>query len=165
MIYDYHQDDPKKCTSARMQEFHLARRLHALKQIPAKAVVLNPASNQTLTFQDRPVIQQHGLVGLDCSWNLVETTLAANLRGENRRLPTLLAGNPTNYSVRGKLSTAEAIAAALLITGFEVEAKRILKIFKWGDTFLSLNKEPLSEYSRTTQAEMFEKEGEYFPPI
>jgi pre-rRNA-processing protein TSR3 len=105
------------------------------------------------------------LVGLDCSWNFVETTFASNLRGENRRLPTLLAGNPTNYSARGKLSTAEAIAAALLIAGFHAEAKRILKIFKWGDTFLSLNREPLSDYSRTPREQMFEREAEYFPPV
>jgi pre-rRNA-processing protein TSR3 len=165
MIYDYHQDDPKKCTSARLQEFRLARPLHSLRQIPADAIVLNPASNQTLSFQDRSLLLQNGLVGLDCSWNLAETTFEANLRGENRRLPTLLAGNPTNYSARGKLSTAEAIAAALLITGFDAEAKRILKIFKWGETFLSLNKEPLSEYSRTPRDQMFERERDYFPLV
>jgi len=116
-------------------------------------------------MQDRQIIQQHGLVGLDCSWNLAETILATNLRGVNRRLPTLLAGNPTNYSARGKLSTAEAIAAALLITGFDVEAKKILKLFKWGDTFLSLNKEPLSDYSQTAQGQMYEREREYFPTV
>jgi pre-rRNA-processing protein TSR3 len=165
MIYDYHQDDPKKCTSARLQEFRLARPLHSLRQIPADAIVLNPASNQTLSFQDRSLLLQNGLVGLDCSWNLAETTFEANLRGENRRLPTLLAGNPTNYSARGKLSTAEAIAAALLITGFDAEARKILKIFKWGETFLSLNKDPLSEYSLTPRDQMFERERDYFPLV
>jgi rRNA small subunit aminocarboxypropyltransferase len=165
MIYDYHQDDPKKCTSARLQEFHLARPLHSLRQIPPRAIVLNPASNQTLSFEDRSLLLQNGLVGLDCSWNLAETAFAANLRGENRKLPTLLAGNSTNYSARGKLSTAEAIAAALLITGFDAEAKKILKLFKWGETFLSLNKEPLLEYSRTPRDQMFEREHDYFPLV
>ena len=165
MIYDYHQDDPKKCTSTRLQAFRMAQPLHNLKQIPSKAIVLNPACNQTLSIQDRSLILQNGLVGMDCSWNLAETTLATNLRGENRRLPTLLAGNPTNYSARGKLSTAEAIAAALLITGFDAEAEKILKFFKWGNTFLSLNKEPLSEYSKTPRDQMFEREREYFPLV
>ena len=165
MIYDYHQDDPKKCTSARLQAFRLARPLHTLKQIPSKSIVLNPTCNQTLSFQDRSLILQNGLVGMDCSWNLAETIFASNLRGENRKLPTLLAGNPTNYSARGKLSTAEAIAAALLITGFDAEAEKILKIFKWGNTFLSLNKEPLAEYSVTPRDQMVEREQEYFPPV
>ena len=165
MIYDYHQDDPRKCTSAKLQQFHLARPIHGLRQIPHNAVVLNPISNTTLSFEDRELIQLHGLVGLDCSWNQADRTLEQNLRGENRRLPTLLAGNPTSYSSRGKLSTAEAIAAALLITGFDVEAKKILKIFKWGNTFFSLNKEPLAEYSKTPRVQMSERELEYFSPV
>jgi pre-rRNA-processing protein TSR3 len=163
LIYDYHQDDPSKCTSAKLQKFHLARQLHSLKQIPRSAVVLNPSSNLTLSFQDRTLIEQYGIVGLDCSWNLSEDILQNNLKGENRRLPTLLAGNPTNYSIRGRLSTAEALAAALVITGFENEAQRLLSIFNWGNTFLTLNKEPLETYSRTQPGEMSKQEQEYFP--
>jgi pre-rRNA-processing protein TSR3 len=89
--------------------------------------------------------------------------LQNKVKGENRRLPTLLAGNPTNYSIRGRLSTAEALAAALVITGFEKEAERLLAVFNWGNTFLTLNKEPLETYSRTLPAEMSKQEQEYFP--
>jgi pre-rRNA-processing protein TSR3 len=103
-------------------------------------------------------------VGLDCSWNLSEEILQSNIRGENRRLPILLAGNPTNYSIRGRLSTAEALAAALIITGFEREAERLLALFNWGNTFLSLNKEPLESYSHSLPGEMDKQEREYFPP-
>ena len=165
MVYDYRQDDPKKCTSAKLQQFHIARPLRALRQIPNNAVVLNPISNTTLSFQDRELIERHGLVGLDCSWNQAERTLERNLRGENRRLPTLLAGNPTNYSSRGKLSTAEALAAALIITGFDEEAKKIMRIFKWGDTFLSLNNHPLADYAKTPPGKMIEMEREYFSTL
>ncbi len=164
MIYDYHQDDPSKCTSAKLQKFHLARQLNSLKQIPRSAVVLNPSSNRTLSFEDRTLIEQYGLVGLDCSWNLSENVLQTNIKGESRRLPTLLAGNPTNYSIRGRLSTAEAIAAALVITGFEKEAQHILAVFNWGNTFLTLNKQPLETYSRTPADGMSKQEQEYFPP-
>ena len=163
MIYDYHQDDPSKCTSAKLQKFHLARQLNSLKQIPRSAIVLNPSSNRTLSFEDRTLIEQHGLVGLDCSWNLSENILQTNIKGESRRLPTLLAGNPTNYSIRGRLSTAEAIAAALVITGFEKEAQHILAVFNWGNTFLTLNKQPLETYSRTPADGMSKQEQEYFP--
>ncbi len=164
MIYDYHQDDPSKCTSARLQKFRLATRLHSLKDIPRSAVVLNPSSNLTLSSKDRTLIEQYGLVGLDCSWNLSEDILQNNFKGENRRLPILLAGNPTNYSVRGRLSTAEALAAALVITGFEKQAQRLLAVFNWGNTFLTLNKEPLEAYSQTSADAMSRQEQEYFPP-
>jgi len=164
LIYDYHQDDPIKCTSAKLQKFHLARQLHSLRGIPRSAIVLNPSSNLTLSFQDRSLIGQYGLVGLDCSWNLSEDILQNNIRGQGRRLPTLLAGNPTNYSIRGRLSTAEALAAALVITGFEKEAQRLLSVFTWGHTFLTLNKEPLEAYMRTSVDGMSEQEQEYFPP-
>jgi pre-rRNA-processing protein TSR3 len=165
LIYDFHQDDPSKCTSAKLQKFHLARQLHSLKEIPRSAIVLNPSSNLTLSFQDRTLIQQHGLVGLDCSWNLSDGILQNNIKGENRRLPTLLAGNPTNYSIRERLSTAEALAAALVITGFEKEAQRLLAIFNWGSTFLTLNKDPLESYSHTLPSELSKQEQEYFPPL
>ena len=75
----------------------------------------------------------------------------------------LLAGNPTNYGIRGRLSTAEALAAALLITGFEREAQSLLAVFNWGNTFLTLNKEPLETYSHTLPADMSKQEQEYFP--
>ena len=164
LIYDFDQDDPSKCTSAKLQKFHLARQLHSLRDIPRSAIVLNPSSNLTLSFQDRSRIERYGVVGLDCSWNLSETILQSNMKGENRRLPTLLAGNPTNYSIRGRLSTAEALAAALVITGFKKEAQRLLAVFNWGDTFLTLNKDPLETYYRTSPDEMNKQEQEYFPP-
>ena len=165
MVCDFHQDDPRKCTSQKLQRLHLARPIHRLSRIPPRAIVLNPGSDQVLSFQDRTLIMQHGLVGLDCSWNLIDTILQNRTRGEDRRLPILLAGNPTNYASRGRLSTAEALAAALFITGFEREAERILGVFSWGATFLSLNKQPLKDYSNTPPHQMLEREREYFPTI
>ena len=162
LIYDFHEDDPGKCTSARLQKFHFAKSLHSLKQIPSRAIILNPISNLTLSFEDREQIDRYGLVALDCSWNRCDTSLFEHIRGENRRLPALLAGNPTNYSTRGKLSTAEAIASALFITGFERVARQILKIFDWGLTFLSLNEDPLKDYARTPRGRISEREREYF---
>lgn len=163
MIYDFHQDDPKKCTSTKLERFNLAKALRSLQQIPRYAIVLNPVSNPTLSFRDRPKVEQYGLVGLDCSWNQSDSVFQSRIKGEGRRLPMLLAGNPTNYSARGKLSTVEALAAALIITGFNERAKQLLKIFNWGETFLSLNEDPLKEYSKTSAEDMFLRESEFFP--
>jgi pre-rRNA-processing protein TSR3 len=162
MIYNYHQDDPRKCTSARLEKFRLVESLRGLGQIPREAIVLNPISNTTMSFEDRTAIERYGLVGLDCSWNRADEVFH-NLKGQNRRLPTLLAGNPTNYSVRSRLSTVEALAAALLIAGFRARAQELLAIFSWGETFLTLNKDPLKEYSEIPAGKMIECEREYFP--
>ena len=74
----------------------------------------------------------------------------------------MLAGNPTNYAVRGKLSTAEALAAALFITGFATEAQRVLSLFKWGPTFLALNREPLEAYAEASLSNLPKVEAEFF---
>jgi len=162
MVYELHQDDPKKCTAARLRTFGLARKITSLKQIHPSSIILNPTSQQRLTNADRDAVELHGLVALDCSWNRSDQVFSLNIPGQTRRLPQLLAGNPTNYSVWGKLSTAEAFAAALFITGFEPEARRVLSLFSWGETFLSLNEEPLQAYASSKPEELGEIEASFF---
>jgi pre-rRNA-processing protein TSR3 len=64
-------------------------------------------------------------------------------------LPVLLAGNPTNYAKATKLSTAEALAAALYIAGFKDESRQLLSIFSWGHTFFELNNMLREAYAAT----------------
>jgi pre-rRNA-processing protein TSR3 len=145
-----------------LKKFRIAKGLPSLKQIPSHSVVLNPTARQTLTKADRSLILSGGLVGLDCSWNRSDEVFDREFQGQNRRLPTLLAGNPTSYAIPGRLSTAEAIAAALFITGFDREARRVLSLFHWGETFISLNKDPIREYSRSPPEAMAQREREFF---
>src|SRR3989441_4143024 len=130
MVCEFRQDDPKKCTSARLRKFRLVRSLPSMGRIPSSAIVLNPTSSKTLSHDDREAIQRDGLVALDCSWNLSEGVFDRNIPGSNRRLPILLAGNPTNYGIAGRLSSAEAFAASLILTGFRPHAEQILSLFK-----------------------------------
>ncbi len=164
MVYEYRQDDPKKCTAARMRKFGLVESLRNVRNVPAQSVVLNPVAETRISKDDRPLILQHGLVGLDCSWNRSEEVFSQRFPGIARRLPALLAGNPTNYAVLGKLSTAEALAATLFITGFAGEADRILALFRWGPTFMSLNKDPLDAYANSPASELRRVESEFFNP-
>lgn len=162
MVYELHQDDPKKCTAARLRKFRLARRITSLRQVPSQTIVLNPTARRSITNADRNIVEHYGILALDCSWNRSEPVFGMNIPGQSRKLPMLLAGNPTNYSVPGKLSTAEAFAAALFITNFEVEARRVLSLFGWGETFLSLNNEPLLAYVKAKPEELAEIEASFF---
>ncbi len=162
LVYEFRQDDPKKCTSAKLRKSGLAYGLPSLRRIPPSSIVLNPTSSRTLSHEDRELVQRHGLVALDCSWNLSEGIFDRNIPGNNRRLPVLLAGNPTNYGIVGRLSTAEALAAALILTGFQQPARAILFLFRWGKTFLTLNQEPLESYAKAKSSEISLLEEEFF---
>jgi pre-rRNA-processing protein TSR3 len=114
--------------------------------LPKRAVVLNPFSEVAFSPADKDRIERYGLVGLDCSWEQAEKVLLKHVRGTSRCLPVLIAGNPVNFGKATKLSTVEALAAALYIVGFEEQASQLLSIFKWGHTFLELNYERLESY-------------------
>jgi len=59
-----------------------------------------------------------------------------------------LSGNPVNYSKLNKLTTVEAIAAAVYILGNKDSSLELLDKFKWGHTFFELNQNLLEDYSK-----------------
>ena len=161
LVYKMGQDDPKKCTSAKLCKMRLATPLLNIKKIPKKAIVLNPIGELFLP-KDKENLR-YGIVVIDCSWNKAETVFNKQYNGLNRRLPILLAGNPINYAKPNKLSSAEAIAAMLYIAGQIEHAKKIISIVKWGPTFLTLNHDPLEEYRLAETSDRIEEiEQEYF---
>lgn len=115
--------------------------------LPKRAVVLNPFSEIAFSPADRKRIEDFGLVALDCSWEHAEKVLLKLVKGTSRCLPILIAGNPVNFGKATKLTTAEALAAALYIAGFKQEATDLLSIFTWGHTFLELNAVLLENYA------------------
>jgi pre-rRNA-processing protein TSR3 len=139
----FYQDDPKKCTAAKMVKFGLAQ---SIKKIGNKGMVLDPFSEKTLIPQDKSLI--NSIVGIDCSWNLADRAFSKKFNGIKRKLPPLLAGNPVNYSKLNKLTTVEALSASLFILGFSEQSLELLDKFKWGHTFYELNQNLLNEYSK-----------------
>lgn len=139
----FYQDDPKKCTAAKMVKFGLAQNI---QKISSKGLVLDPFSEKTLLPKDKSAI--HSIVGIDCSWNLAEQAFSKKFSGIKRKLPPLLAGNPVNYSKLNKLTTVEALAASLFILGSKEQSLELLDKFKWGHTFHELNQNLLEEYSK-----------------
>ena len=80
-----------------------------------------------------------------------------------RTLPVLLAANPVSWGKPGRLSTAEAIAASLIILGREPQAEKILSRLPYGNEFLSLNRNPLDSYSSSQSTEeLVSMQWEYF---
>ena len=147
VVYHAKQCDPKKCTALKLSRHGLIRIVSQLRFLPKRAIVLNPFSETAFSPADRQRIEQHGLVALDCSWEHAEKVLSGHVRGTSRCLPLLVAGNPVNFGKPTKLTTVEALAAALIIAGFEEEARELLSVFTWGHTFLDLNGERLGKYS------------------
>lgn len=139
----FRQDDPKKCTAAKLVKFNLAK---SVTKTNPGTIVLDPFAKQTLLRHDSKLADS--ITGIDCSWNLAENTFTKRFGGIPRKLPPLLAGNPVNYSKLGKLTTVEAIAGSVFILGYEDLAHQLLSKFNWGHTFYELNADLLRDYSK-----------------
>ena len=55
-------------------------------------------------------------------------------------MPNIIPANHVNSCKVGKLTTAEAITAALMLCGKPEQAENLMSVFKWGPAFLELNK-------------------------
>jgi pre-rRNA-processing protein TSR3 len=146
-IYHANQCDPRRCTGLKLKRHGLARIVGKTRFLPKRATVLNPLSEIAFSRADRQRIVDFGVVALDCSWEHAAKVLSPHVRGTSRCLPVLIAGNPINFGKATKLTTAEAIAAALHISGFKQAAAQVLSIFKWGHSFLELNDDWLDAYA------------------
>ena len=144
-LYALHlnQDDPKKNTILRLNKFNLVKLGNKLSQFPKNAIVLDPFSKNIINFQDRGNLKKSGIIVVDCSWAQIDLVFNQKFK-TGRKLPHLLAANSVNYGKWDKLSSAEALAAALFITGFKDEAKKLLSKFSWGKSFWEINKKFLN---------------------
>jgi pre-rRNA-processing protein TSR3 len=139
----FKQDDPKKCTAAKLVKFGIAT---SVRNTSSKTLILDPFAGKVILRNDRLVVDS--ITGIDCSWELAQKTFVRKFFGIHRKLPPLFAGNPVNYSKLNKLTTVEAMAGALFIMEFDNLAYEMLNKFKWGHTFYDLNKNLLEDYSK-----------------
>jgi len=146
-IYHANQCDPKRCTGLKLKRHGLARVVTKTRFLPKRAIVLNPFAQIAFSPADRQRVASFGIVALDCSWEHAEKVLSGHVKGTSRCLPILIAGNPVNFGKATKLTTAEALAAALYVAGFRDEAREVLSVFTWGHTFFELNAALLEEYA------------------
>jgi len=134
--------DPRKCTVKKLERAGFLRIVKTISQIPRNTLLLDPTAEKALSPEDRNV---KSITALDCSWEVLDTGAVSSWR-IRRALPFLMAANPVNFGKPCKLTSIEAIAAALYILGEQERAAQILGCVSWGIRFLEVNKEPLELY-------------------
>ena len=134
----YNECDPRKCTSLKLKRLNLIKIIPSIRGKLKYSIFLNPFAQNELNLNDRTIIKKFGLIVIDCSWKKLLNSKDLNMIN-SRKLPPLIAANPINYGKWEKLSSVEALAAALSITGFKKAAITLLSKFSWGSEFLRLN--------------------------
>lgn len=162
------QDDPKKNTAVLASKRGDLKLHKTIRSLPKRGIILEPLCGKVFGPEDHDILlKKHGaLVGLDCSWAHIETSVDQVMRStrlQPRMLPLLLAANPVNWGKPGRLTTAEALATVLYLVGHKEQARAILGAFRWGERFFELNQEPLDAYSSaTTSEELVQLQFDFF---
>jgi pre-rRNA-processing protein TSR3 len=145
-LYAYRDNscDPRKCTVKKLERAGFLKIVKKLPQIPRNTLLLDPTAEQALSPADK---YAKSLTVLDCSWEVLDTGAISSWR-IRRALPFLMAANPVNFGKPCKLSSIEAVAAALYILGEHERAGELLSKVNWGIRFLEVNREPLELYAR-----------------
>ncbi|MFO7618343.1 MAG: DUF367 family protein [Thermoplasmata archaeon] len=152
-FFDGKQCDPKKCSGRKLAKFNLARQVYKMSALPPASLVLMPTTRKVISKDDLDIARKSGVAVLDLSWKATGDEFPAGIKESRQRaLPFLLAANPVNYGKPFILSSVEAFAAALIILGYRTQAEELLSKFTWGNTFLTLNREPLEEYEKAENA-------------
>ena len=144
-LYSYRDNscDPRKCTVKKLEKAGFLKIFSRIAQIPRNSLLLDPTAEQDLSPADRFV---KSITVLDCSWEVLDTGAVSSWR-IRRALPFLMAANPVNFGKPCKLSSVEALAAALFIVGEKERAAQLLSKVNWGIRFLEVNEEPLRLYA------------------
>jgi pre-rRNA-processing protein TSR3 len=149
-LYAYRDNscDPRKCTVKKLERFGFLKIFTVISRIPRNTLLLDPTAEQALSPADKNV---RSITVLDCSWEVLDTGKVRSWR-IRRALPFLVAANPVNFGKPCMLSSIEALAAALFITGDRERASAILSKVSWGLRFLEVNREPLDLYANASDS-------------
>ncbi|KAF4664105.1 ribosome bioproteinsis protein tsr3 [Perkinsus olseni] len=159
VMFEFHQNDPKKDTGMRLVKRGSAKALKP--HVPFQGILLSAEGKAYLSGGDREIVAKSGIGAINCSWNrLDEIPKRMKVPPHHYRLlpMTLVAANPINFGKRGKLCTAEALCAAAYITGYREFAEDTLNAsFGWGEEFFELNRDVLELYAGCNNSEEVEE--------
>jgi pre-rRNA-processing protein TSR3 len=131
----YSIDNPV-CTAVRMIT---ANKAEIVDDIPLEGIILLPQARKELVISDFRYVNEKGLIAIDANWDLLSSIYEKIENKERcRKLPRMIAANPVHPNTE-KITTAEAIIASLLILGLTVQARSILDMFEWKQTFIDNN--------------------------
>ena len=151
-MWDVGQCDPKRCTGRKLSRFNMIETLRLGTRF--NGIILSPMGTRCVSPSDKEIVDQHGLAVIDCSWAKLDETPFSKMRGNHLRLlPFFLASNNVNYGKPCQLSCAEALSAALMITGYKEESHFLLSKFKWGSAFFDINKDIIETYANCKTSE------------
>jgi ribosome biogenesis protein Tsr3 len=130
-ISPYDSSNPLICTAANLVHKKVIREV---EKIPGGSIVLYPFAEKELERKDGEA--RDSIVAIDAPWHLIKDTVP-NMQNANylRRLPYWEAQNPYYRNQKGKYSSAEAIALALVILGEEKLAYDVIRHFYYVDDF------------------------------
>ena len=145
-LWELSQTDVRRDTGSQLCRKGLCERVRVGTRFPG--VVLSPRGRETISPADGELVARYGLGVVNCSWARLDDVPFGKLKsGGDRLLPFLVASNPTKYGQPFVLSSAEAHAAGLVITGHESDARAVMSCFRWGDSFWQMNGEMLRAYA------------------
>ena len=146
-MWDSNQCDPKHCSGHWLAQHGYVRRLAVGTTF--RGIALSHHGTRTLSPADRPAVEEHGIIVLDCSWNRLDQIALHKLKASAGHvlLPFLVAANRINYGRPMKMNDAEAWAAALYIVGMKEEAEELLESFPYGPEFFKINRHLLDAYA------------------
>lgn len=145
-MWDVGQCDPKRCTGRKLSRFDMIETMKLGSRF--NGIILSPMGTRCISLEDKDLVDQFGLAVIDCSWAKLDETPFSKMKGNNPRLlPFFIASNNVNYGKACQLSCVEALAAALIIVGYQDIARHFLSKFKWGSTFFDINQELIDIYT------------------
>lgn len=150
-MWYFDQCDPKRCSGMILKKHGYLSTLS--KQAKFGGVVLTPTASKIISPEDHELVGKAGLCVIDCSWQHFDEVKVKSIKANERLLPYCLASNPVNYGKEIKLNCAEALAGALLMSGYPEESERIMDVFKWGPAFFTVNELYFERYLKCANSQ------------
>ena len=160
-MWDFQHCDPRRCSGKKLARHGLIKELRVGQRF--RGIVLTPRATQVLSPADAPIVHEHGVAVVECSWARLDEIPFGKIKSPHERLlPRLMATNPVNYGKPFKLNCVEALAAAFYICNAKPLGDELLAKFAWGENFPRLNLAYFARYRTCADADEIQKAAAQF---
>ncbi|CAL4121699.1 unnamed protein product, partial [Meganyctiphanes norvegica] len=166
-MWDLKHCDPKKCSGRKLVRMEMVRVLRLGQRF--NGLCLSPQGKKCVSPEDSSILLERGLAVIDCSWNRLKETPFNKMKSTHPRLlPYLLVFNSPLYgkTCTVRLSTIDSVRLTRFFACEKEIAELYLNKFKWGQTFIEVNRELLDKYaSCKTSSDVIEAQNNYLEDI